>query len=316
MTEKNLQYYIDSGEVPDDPEILEKIIQMTNSTESVEGEVSDKQVEAEDKTEASVATDAEETKEEVANAEPEGILTADGKHVLPYDVLKAERQRAADLKREADELRQQLAAKSNAVSDQSMSEFTGMSEQDLVEMQEYFPEKYETLVKNLEASNQMRQKLAQIEAEEARRAQEEANQRVAKVQEAIDSNPLLSSWKDNDPVKWKAAIDVDAALLNDPETAKLSIAERLERVTKAVAQLYGIQAEAKTEPEPTPVKKAEEIKVQTKKPPINSLSDLPGGEAPEATELEKLESTSPVEIGALLATMSPEQRQAYINRLF
>lgn len=314
MTEQDLQYYIDSGEVPDDPEILEKIIQMTNSTDSIEGEVSNKQVEAEDKTEASVATDAKETKEEAVNAEPEGILTADGKHVLPYDVLKAERQRAADLKREADELRQQLAAKSNAVSDQSMTEFTGMSEQDLIEMQEYFPEKYETLVKNLEASNQMRQKLAQIEAEEARRAQEEANQRVAKVQEAIDSNPLLSSWKDNDPVKWKAAIDVDAALLNDPETAKLSIAERLERVTKAVAQLYGIQTEAK--PEPTPVKKADEIKVQAKKPPINSLSDLPGGEAPEATELEKLENMSPVEIGALLATMSPEQQQAFFNRLF
>ena len=307
MSDVNLQEYLATGEVPSDPAVLEELLKQMEGAES-EGTVEVEQVVAEEP--AQVATDQDKTEETAdSTKEAEGILSANGKHVLPYDVLKQERAEKAALKAELEAARKAVEDLRNggAVGKQSLAEFTGMTEEELAELQEYFPDQYDGFVAALQKANEAEAKLSQYEAAERQR-QEQINREIAMtVQEHIDNNPLLREFQ-KDPAKWEVCKNIDNSLRNDPETASLTMQERFERVAKSVAQLYGIKTESEA-PKPE-VKKAE-----VAKPKVNSLSDLPAGSSPEASELEKLEDMSAAELGAMFLKMTPDQQVQYLNNL-
>jgi hypothetical protein len=134
------------------------------------------------------------------------------------------------------------------------------------------------------------------------------------VQEEIDNNPILSHWQRNSPEIWAECVEMDNRLRANPATANLSMTDRFAKVAAAMSQIYEtpIKADAgkqqqsseKTAPAPT-----------QQKPIINSLSDIPGGEAPEASERQRLEDSSSAEIGDRFMKMTEDQRNAYLNSL-
>lgn len=295
---KTLQDYIDSGELPEsNPELLAKLLAEAN------GEIPAELVEPEPPKEPeSAATSVVEDKE------PDGILSKDGKHVIPYDALKSERQarqsyqnQTAELQRQIDELK---AGKAVNVDHAKAI----MSDDQLEELKEYFPEQYEAIVSQQEALNAAANKLAVVEQREQQRIADEARQVSLTVQEEIDNNPILSHWQRNNPEIWAECVALDNAIRSNPANEKLSMSERFDKVAKAMVQVH--ESPVSVEP-PKPAPTAT-VKADVKRPPINSLSELKGGEAPEASDKEKLESMDANEISGMLMKMSPEQQSKWL----
>lgn len=309
MSEVNLQTYLETGEVPSDPEVLAELLKQMEGAEQDEV-VDDKQAVA-DSSAAEVTTDPGTTKTAAeSDKDADGILSANGKHVLPYDVLKQERAEKAALKAELEAAQKAVEdlRNSGAVSKQSLAEFTGMTDEELAELKEYFPDRFDNFVAALNKAHEAEAKVSQYEAAEQQRQEQSRREIAMTVQEHIDNNQLLSEFQ-KDPAKWEVCKSIDNSLRNDPETANLTMQERFDRVAKSVAQLYGIKADDKVETQTSKGKPQAEVS----KPKINSLSDLPAGSAPEASEFEKLENMSAAELGAMFAKMTPEQQANYLN---
>lgn len=315
----DLQHYLDSGEIPDDPAILEQLYKEATgieaaSEEQVETAKTDNaatgvtEVEQEEKT-------AEDEKQQEGEKEPDGILSKDGKHVIPYDALKSERQARQEYQRQVDELRQQVESLKNGNTQSDLPMFNAMTEAQLAELKEYFPEQFEAIMAQQAAYVATSQKLIQLEKIEQDRQVEQDRQTALTVQEEIDNNPLLSHWQRNNPEIWEMCKATDAKLRVDPLFADATLAERFSKVAASVAVIYGNPLAAiETKPPEAPTKQPAAKKV-TETPPINSLSDLKGGESPVATDKQRIEEMSAAEIGDLFLNKSPEQIQAIINSL-
>lgn len=190
--------------------------------------------EAVDEGAAPGATDA---KPEDPKAQPAGVATRDGKHVIPYAVLEqtrtALRQREAELAR----LQEQLASAQSgagqtghATVDKAMADPSSVSESDLEELEVDFPA----------VGRALRAMLKRIESAQPEKNSDE------EFDLAIAQTPLLASWMANQQGKeWQRAKTLDAMLLNDPDYQAKSYADRFAAVQRMVAAEFGIK-------EPTP----------------------------------------------------------------
>lgn len=79
-----IEHYLASGELPDDPAILEKLYKEASGSNDNGEQVVDEQS-------SSASTGAAASQQTAAVSEDEqradGILSKNGKHVIPYDVL-------------------------------------------------------------------------------------------------------------------------------------------------------------------------------------------------------------------------------------
>ena len=301
-----IESYLASGELPSDPAVLaqlyEEAIGVEATIESVEAEESI--VEASD----SAATSAEEAASE--EKEPEGILTKDGKHVIAYEVLKAERQQRQEAMKIADDLRAEIERLKNTPAQGELSAISVMSAEQLADLKEYFPEQYEVIVGQQSHLLATQQRLNQVEQLELQRQAEQARQTQLTVQEEIDNNPTLSHWQRNNPEAFGFCVQQDTMLRDNPITAKLSLTERFAKAVAIAEQVYEAPLKA---PEAKVPPVSTELKVA--KPLITSLSDIPGGEPIEVSEKQRLEEATGVELGNRFMKMTADQRQAYLNSL-
>lgn len=204
------------------------------------------------------ATDA---KPDDPKAQPAGVATRDGKHVIPYAVLEqtraALRQREAELTR----LQEQLASAQagagqtgNATVDKAMTDPSSVSESDLEELETDFPA----------IGRALRAMLKRVESVAAPAAAPQAPAAPAASQPpetnsdeefdlAIAQTPLLASWMANPQSKeWQRAKSIDAMLLNDSDYQAKSYAERFAAVQRMVAAEFGIKEPAAQAPAPAP----------------------------------------------------------------
>ncbi|MGZ4968030.1 MAG: hypothetical protein ACXV8O_01325 [Methylobacter sp.] len=306
-----IEHYLESGELPSDPAELARLYQ-----EAIGAEAAEKQVEVDeskgDSTGAATGAEAEKVVE--AEKEPDGIATKDGKHIISYDVLKSEREQRQQAVREAESLRAEIERLKNAPV-QPDNIVGAMTEEQLADLKEYFPEQYDAIVSQNAALTAAQQKLSTIEQQERQRQAEQQQQVALSVQEEIDNNPVLSHWQRNNPEIFDKCVAMDNMLRQDPNTAALSLSERFEKVASAMTQIYenpikqaDVKADVKVDQKPNVTAKAP-------KPLINSLSDIPGGEAPEVSETQRLEDSSTAELGDRFMRMTEEQRTAYLNSL-
>lgn len=294
-------------------------------------------------TESAPASAAEPTEVvvETPAAEVEAPITSrDGKHTIPYDVLKNAREsaqtaeqarqaaeaRAAELAERASSLEAQLlAAKAG---DQTATQQTEalpdtISKEEIDTLREDFP----VLAKMMDAQNatvaELKAQLANVSHAEAARQAVAAQAENQSVQDLIDANPKLSFLQTTDPVAWDQAVKMDDFLKTQPGTRNLSMADRFNKVVSAYEAVNGvINAPATTQQQTdtntkTPAEiRAEAAKVVGSIKPAapNSLSDLPGG-THVASEQANLETMSSTQIGARLSAMTPEAREAYLNSL-
>lgn len=246
-----------------------------------------------------------------------GILSADGKRVLPYVALKAER-RAANherrlretAERERDEALQRIedlkAGKQPEEAD------PGLSEEDLEDLKLIGPAG-EKAVARLRAAEEQLSKLKPTAAEPE--AEPEDPQQAAReaTQEDIDSIPLLLSWQAADPEKFGRAVVLDNALKTSRKWADKPQAERFAHVTKLVADEFDIPFEQapRTTTTPTRANPQEVLKNAARDAP-NTLSDFKGGAA-DQSEL-RIDKMAPAQALARMSKMTDDELERHLAR--
>lgn len=283
-------------EIPTDAAELAKLYEL-----AVNGETN-KEVEEEVEATSDTVAEAETVEEE---KEPEGISTKDGKHTLPYSVLQAERQRAQELARRTEELERQIEELKSAPVAVDESPLALLDEEKLQELQEYFPDVYQSVLDQQQAVAANNAKLAQLERVERQR-QAAAQERMAiEAQEAIDNNPILSHWQKHNPEIFDYCVEQDNLLRKDPGQSKLSLDQRFDKVAKMALVIYD-----------NPVKQSEAVPVKpaAAAKQVTSLSEIKGG-VPEQTEQQALESMSAAQIGEMLVKMTPDKRAEFMRSL-
>lgn len=283
--------------------------------------------------EADPATEAEQA---------EGVATKDGKHVIPYSVLKGERERAARaeaLVREAQErvqaLEQQLQQKASqgandgegARTDGTQEATDDLSDDDLEVLREDFPTVYKVLMATQAKAKALEAKLEPV-AESVREANERS-QRTAteQVQDAIDAVPKMAHIQANDPKAFALAQQFDAVLRDQPAWAGKPLQERFAKVAQMVEDANGaieLPAAAKQATgsqgkaglaEQAKAKAAQAAKAAVGAGVPTSLSEFSAGEAPAVDEMEALEAMSNTQLAAKFSRMSPDQLDAYLSNI-
>lgn len=239
------------------------------------------------------------------------IASKDGKHTIPYSVLASEREKRRAAEQAARELQERIAA---AESGRSASDSTEQSDDELEEMAKEFPLVGRLLEHTRKLESRLNDVAKHLEAEDAARNQIE----VDRVRAAVDANPVLLHWEQNDPERWAAAIEADQRLQSSPAHQRLSLEDRLQKAVEAVELFMGPDQSAPAHSNPqirTTQKPAASLAARK---PIaatpRTLSDIPGGAVPSTDPLEEFASISAAELGARMAGMDVEKIEALLNR--
>ena len=316
MTEKGLDYYLQNpDELPSDPSEIEALMS--------------KQGEAKTEKQAEVATEEIATKEEPPapetkeEAEPDVVLTKDGKRAIPYKVLASERDRAraaeqavADLKKQLESL--QTQASTGETTEQAEA---GLSEEDLAAIGEDFPHLRKILdgltghIKKLEGT------VTELRDRESSREAVEQKQTASTVQEAIEATPALLYWQNENSEMFDEAIKYDDMIRANPKNQSLTLEERFQKVVAAMEAVYGptelpkeyqkeVAAPSKDEAAALAKKAIENAEVRRPR----TLSDMPGGIPPAQSERERVENMSPSALAAMMSKMSPDDLSAFLAK--
>lgn len=278
-----------------------------------------------------------EDKSGESQSEPEGIATKDGKHVIPYSVLKSERERASRAEQMVREMQERLqaleqqakpgeaGAKNDGESARATTESAvpEISPEDLELLKEDFPTVYKTVMASMNAIKAIEDKLKPV-VESVQEQTESRERTVAEqVQDAIDSIPKLSHIQSSDKEAFALAKQFDATLRQDANWASKPLQERFEKVVELVEGVRGaIEVPGKTpkaQPKPEDLKNAAKAKAvqeaAASKTVPTSLSEFPAGQAPEANEADQVESMTPLQLAAKFASMTPDQLDAYFRSM-
>lgn len=303
---------LDLNNLPSDPEELLKLVNgdqpLPEEKEEEEEEESDEKPDPEPST---------ESKEEEAP-----VLSADGKHQIPYSVLRRERDARRQMETENAALQQQLESlKQQKPGEASQATIPELDPNDpeVKALEEEFPE----IAKINKAARAENQRLRQeIEAQRSKveamysewEKEKSARQQVEveKVNSEIDANPVLRYLRaEGDENLWKAAVEIDQRLQNSPAWAGKSIGERFAKVVERLEEDFGpVQVPAEYQ---SPARKPV-VKTAPKKPieddedelTINTLSDLKGGSSPESSGINA-DNLTAADIGNIFLKMDPSQ---------
>lgn len=288
-------------------------------------------------------TDAAKAAEDKGAAAPagekiDGILTRDGKRVIPYSVLEQQRAEAVALRKENQELKaKQKTDLEKAGIDTSAAaeggELPVLSEAQLADLRKTFPkELVETIETQQKAMLHLSGTVKQLaEQDEARRAQDD-EVRAQLLQEDIDAVPglaklqadaLSESASDDAIAKWEAAKALDRALMTSDSWRAKSRLERFEHVARSLGLEVekappadpGAKGPAGDKQPPNKDTKTAAAGAKGKTPAPASISDIPGGAAPPSSELAGIESSSTVELDARMKNMTPSQIGDFLARL-
>ena len=302
---KDLDYYAaNPDEMPTDPDQIAALMAQMEGTPAPEQAENDATAGVEDAEGEDEKT--EEAPQQVDEEAP--IASKDGKHTIPYDVLKSERER----RKAAEQAMQELQARIDAMQQTGKPQEQAQGEastDDLDSMAEDFPAVAKLLAHTRKLEQQL-QTVAQRMEQEDRQRQEAT---MSEVRQAVDANPTLLHWEHNDPDRWAAAIEADTKLQASPAHRGLTLEARLAKAVEIVDAFYGPDAtapRAQAKPQNSPPKKAAAAKEAPR-----TLSDIPGGAVPASDPIEAFAQMSADRLGAQMANMTPDQISALLNRL-
>lgn len=309
---------LDPDNLPEDMEAL--IAQLGGDTSDISDEVTEEEPEADEKEEISASSTETQAEEEAP------ILSADGKHQIPYQVLKQEREarraaaeQAAELQREIEALKQ---VQQTGIATPTDIPTYDPNDPDIQALESEFPEIARANRAARAEIDRLRQEMqardARIEAMASQwEREQQAKQQVVmdEIHAAIDANPTLRYLRseDGNPQMWEAAVAIDQELQNRPAWANKPVAERFAKVVERLEEDFGpvsVPSQYVVE-KPAPVKKAKPVEKEDL--PINTLSDIRGGSSPESDGIN-LNSASTVDIQAMLQRMTPQQQEDWFAR--
>lgn len=270
-------------------------------------------------------------------ADAAGVATKDGKHVIPYSVLKSERDRASraeQIAREAQErvaaLEQQLKAGNQganngegARTDQQQPTASDLSAEDLEALKEDFPTVYKAVMASMAAAKALETKLQPVE-ESVRSAEAERERSATEtVQDAIDSVPKLAHIQATNKDAFELAKQFDATLRTQSAWANKPLSERFAKVTEMVESAIGpidLPGSKKASPSAEDLAKAAKAKAEqdAKASRTNvptSLSEFPAGQHAAQDEREAAEQLTHQQLAEKFAGMNADQMDAYFRSL-
>lgn len=278
---------------------------------------------------------ADQGQPELSEEQIAGVSTKDGKHVIPYSVLKAERDRAAraeQIAREAVERVEALQAQVQAGSQgakqgepartEDQPKVNELSEDDLNALREDFPTVYKAVMASMAAAKALESQLKPVAETVQTVTQERERTQAEAVQDAIDSNPKLAHIQVADKAAFDLAKSFDATLRQQPAWANKPLAERFAKVTEMVEstlgpiKLPGLPASQDAADLAKAAKAlADKAAKETRTSVPTSLSEFPAGQPPAQDEHQALEQLSPLQLAAKLNAMTPDQMEAYFQNL-
>jgi hypothetical protein len=281
--------------------------------------------------------DSATQKTEQEPPEPDGITTKDGKHVIPYSVLKSERDRASRAEQIAAEMQERVTALEamakagnqganngeSARTTPDIPDASELSNDDLESLKEDFPTVYKAVMASMAYAKALEAKIQPVEASVREDAAERARNATDMVQDAIDSVPKMAHLQATDAQAFNLAKQFDATLRTQPSWADKSLAERFAKVVDMVESTLGTINVPGTKPAPqistedlksaAVAKAAAAVKAARSNVP-NSLSEVPG-EAAAEDEREAAENMSALQLAEKFSSMSPDQMDAYFRTL-
>lgn len=223
-------------------------------------------------------------------AKVDGVLTRDGKHVIPFAVLEAERKSKDDLQRQ---LAEERAARQKLVDDIEAAKATKevadkdasrrYSAEEIEEAAVDFPVMARMMTQQNELIDELSGIRTAVTSTKAQAAESDEDAGRASIQSDIDVNPLLAEWQAEGGSLWAQAVKLDAVLLEDPKWANKPRAERFAAVQKGIAATHGITPIHAPEPQAEPVAAKKTPATQTVQEVMPTLSDF-GGRAAAAKD--------------------------------
>lgn len=321
-----------------DPEALAKAFEQIESGEDPNLDQGVKEPAQDAKAEPAATDTNQQTAEQEQSdqsdeADAAGVATKDGKHVIPYSVLKNERERATRAEQLAQEMRERVEALEQMVKAGNQGANTGegartdpqpaesdLSSEDLEALKEDFPTVYKAVMASMAKAQALEAKLQPVE-ESVRNAQyDQARSTAETVQEAIDSVPKLAHIQATDADAFELAKQFDATLRTQKAWADRPLAERFQKVTEMVEAAIG-SIDVPGAPPPSPsaedLRKAAMAKAAGSKQRSvpTSLSEFPAGQPPAQDERDAAEQLSPLQLAEKFSRMTPDQMDAYFQSL-
>lgn len=270
--------------------------------------------------------------------EPQGIATKDGKHVIPYSVLKSERDRASRAEQLATEMQERVKALESMVQSGNQGAKTGesartdpqqptvsdLSTEDLEALKEDFPTVYKAVMASMAAAKALETKLQPVE-ETVRNAEADAARSAQEtVQDAIDAVPKLAHIQASNKEAFELAKQFDATLRTQAAWADKPLTERFAKITEMVESALGpIELPgqpAASQPSAEDLKKAAQAKAaqaakasRTDVP--TSLSEFPVGQHAAQDEREAAENLTALQLAEKFSGMTADQMDAYFRTL-
>ncbi|PWC10541.1 hypothetical protein [Brenneria corticis] len=176
--------------------------------------------------------------------QPKSILSKDGKHVIPYDVLEAERaekRRIAEENQrtaaELEEAKRQLAVFTRQIASAGMTPATTpdkiqITPEQINSVRESFPEIGTVL-------DAMTQKIEYLQGQQPAAPMAQQSPGANPVMAALDATPDLKAWQTGDPDRFMLATHIDETLKNDSAWKDKPLAERFAEVAKRTRAAYG-----------------------------------------------------------------------------
>lgn len=265
------------------------------------------------------------------------IATADGKHVIPYDVLKTARNQLrdtqaalADKDRQIAELSQKLESGTAATTQVAQAATNAgnagvmLSAEQMAELQDILPDEAFAAIKaQQEALSKLSGTVDSLAAREEQRIADEQSRVIEATQAAIDSVPKLAHWQANESEWFDRAVQEDNYLKTHPAYKDLPLAERFAKAVARVEDAYGAyNLPGSTQPNAdagkATAKQAVDNALSSARkaaPAPSSLSDLPAGAPVAQGEEAALDAMSATQLGNKFASMNPAQLKAYLNTL-
>jgi hypothetical protein len=270
-----------------------------------------------------------------AEKDPDGIATKDGKHIIPYSVLQADRERARRAEEALAESQRKLAdLEAAAKSGQGVkdgeaaapNQADDLSAEDLETLKEDFPTVYKGIMAMKKQAEMLEAQLKPVQATVQQQEQDAQRTQADLVQEAIDATPKLAHIKAQDPEAFALAAQFDNTLKASPQWAGKTLEERFAKVIEMVESANGVINVPGQSTQSSSQKTAEQLKTEakaiaaaqakaTKTNVPTSLSDFPAGQHAAADDREQIESMTTLQIAQKFAGMTADHQEAYLNNL-
>lgn len=331
----------ESGEIGDAP--FDSDQDEKNASKSSDGNESTADVKDESKREVKQDENkADKDQVETQVDEPEGVATKDGKNIIPYSVLRSEREKSAraqqlllDSENRVADLQAQLRNATDPgtktgdtvrADDQNQS-YDESSDEDLAQLKEDFPTVYKALMAQKAMTAKLESKLEPVEQSVNNIQQDRENSTAQDVQAAIDSVPKLAHIQATNEEAFELAKQFDQTLRNQSFWADKPLAQRFEKVAEMVESSLGITIDIPAAKNKTNSMSADEIanaarakaestaKASKSSSVPNSLSDFPAGQSAAENESSAVEQMNHAQISEKLWGMTPEEQKKFYASL-